>query len=105
MIPAASTASRPEIQCSPTTRLPAARSVAMTAASRFTEVLARLVGEPDRDDLLPDQVAAACVAALPVDGASLSYTLLPDRRLPWGPATCRRRPPSGCSTPRARVRA
>ncbi|GAA4304736.1 hypothetical protein [Klenkia terrae] len=56
----------------------------MTAASRFTEVLARLVGEPDRDDLLPDQVAAACVAALPVDGASLSYTLLPDRRLPLG---------------------
>lgn len=36
------------------------------------------------EDLLPDRLARACVAVLPVDGAGLSVSLLPGHRLPLG---------------------
>lgn len=34
--------------------------------------------------LLPDRLASACAAALPVDGAGITCTFSPDRRLPVG---------------------
>lgn len=55
----------------------------MSADDRFTRALARLVHSDDQG-VLPDHVARACTAALDVEGAGLSYTLLPDRRLPLG---------------------
>ncbi|SDP24117.1 hypothetical protein SAMN05660199_03452 [Klenkia soli] len=52
----------------------------MTVAEAFAAELARGT-EPE---LLPERLARACVAALPVDGAGLSHSFAPGRRLPLG---------------------
>ncbi len=53
----------------------------MTVADVFA---AGLAGGPAEPELLPERLARACVAALPVDGAGLSHAFDPDRRLPLG---------------------
>lgn len=50
----------------------------------FHAELARSSATADAGELLPDRIARACVAVLPVDAAGLSATLLPGRRLPLG---------------------
>lgn len=52
----------------------------MSVAEAFAAELAR-GSEPE---LLPERLARACVAALPVDGAGLSHCFVPERRLPLG---------------------
>ncbi len=52
----------------------------MSLVERFRSA----IDPPTADDLLPDRLARACVAVLPVDGAGLSVSLLPDHRLPLG---------------------
>ncbi|SCX44878.1 ANTAR domain-containing protein [Klenkia marina] len=54
------------------------------AAGRFAAALTALeLGSPD-PALLPERLARACAAALPVDGAGLTCTFSADRRLPIG---------------------
>ena len=50
----------------------------------FAASLADLQARSADPALLPDRLAAACVAALPVDGAGITCTFSPDRRLPVG---------------------
>ncbi len=52
----------------------------MNLVERFRSAIAPSTAE----DLLPDRLARACVAVLPVDGAGLSVSLLPGHRLPLG---------------------
>jgi hypothetical protein len=54
------------------------------AARAFGDALAAIVVDSPDPVLLPDSLARACAAALPVDGAGLTCTFSPDRRLPIG---------------------
>lgn len=56
----------------------------MSPAETFHAELARSSAVGDAQELLPDRLARACAAVLPVDGAGLSMMLLPDRRVPLG---------------------
>lgn len=56
----------------------------MSPAEAFHADLDRSGAIADAEMLLPDRIAAACIAVLPFDAAGLSMTLLPDRRLPLG---------------------
>ncbi|MCO7220914.1 GAF domain-containing protein [Klenkia sp. PcliD-1-E] len=56
----------------------------MSPVEAFHAALDRSATTADAEVLLPDRIAAACVAVLPFDAAGLSMTLLPDRRLPLG---------------------
>ena len=53
----------------------------MSVAEAFAAGLAERPADPE---LLPQRLARACVAALPVLGAGLSHAFDPDRRLPLG---------------------
>ncbi|SSC23716.1 GAF-like domain superfamily protein, partial [Klenkia terrae] len=53
----------------------------VSPGAAFVAELDRGPGDPE---LLPERLARACVAALPVDGAGLSHAFDPDRRLPLG---------------------
>ena len=51
---------------------------------QFTAQVAAAEGDLPGPELLPDRLARACAAVLPVDGASLSAYFTADRRLPLG---------------------
>ncbi|MCO7218331.1 GAF domain-containing protein [Klenkia sp. PcliD-1-E] len=56
----------------------------MTAVDLVAAFHNELATAGGTDLLVPDQLARACTAVLPFDGAGISMTLLPDRRLPLG---------------------
>ncbi|KQS66930.1 GAF domain-containing protein [Modestobacter sp. Leaf380] len=57
----------------------------MSTLSRFTDAIAAAEASGTMGaELLPERLAMACLAALPVDGAGMSVLFAPDRRLPLG---------------------
>jgi hypothetical protein len=56
----------------------------MTILEEFRSVLAASAAELPGPELLPERLARACAASLPVDGAGLSMFFSADRRLPLG---------------------
>lgn len=57
----------------------------MSTLSRFTDAVAAAEAAGTLGaELLPERLALACLAALPVDGAGMSVLFAPDRRLPLG---------------------